>query len=91
MIVLTLVLLLRLVCGSFFIVIAFLSGEEALSVIISKLQQGLSGTEQQAANVEKYSSLDKGPATYGVVKRMRDNDMELHTDQQVSIIGEILL
>ena len=27
--------------------------------------------------------MEKGPATFGVIKRLRDNDMELHTDRQV--------
>ena len=58
-------------------------GDEALPVIVGRIESGLSGVENQAATAEKYGSMDKGPATYGVVKRMRDNDMELHTDQQV--------
>ena len=30
-----------------------------------------------------------GPATYGVVKKMRDNDMELHTDRQMYSCGSL--
>ena len=44
--------------------------------------------EHQDANAEKYGALEAGPATYGVVKRLRDNDMDLHTDKQVSISVE---
>ena len=54
-----------------------------MDVVLLKIKEGLEGVEKQSANVEKYSGLDKKPATYGVVKRLRDNDMELHTDQQV--------
>lgn len=51
---------------------------------MEKAKDGLIGVKDQPACTEKYASLDKGPATYGVVKKARDNDMELHTDQQVS-------
>lgn len=32
----------------------------------------------------RYAGIEKGPATFGVIKRLRDNDMELHTNRQVS-------
>ena len=60
------------------------AGREAADPILLKLKEGLGGVEKQPENMEKYSNLDKGPATYGVVKRLRDNDMELHTDNTVS-------
>ena len=34
--------------------------------------------------------MEKGPATFGVIKRLRDNDMELHTDRQVLIFYYIV-
>ena len=58
-------------------------GGEAAVLVFSKLEVGLADVEKQPANTEKYSGLDKGPATYGVVKQLRDNDMDLHSDQQV--------
>ena len=58
-------------------------GRDALDAVLLKVKEGLEGVEKQPANTEKYSGMDKKPATYGVVKRLRDNDMELHTDQQV--------
>ena len=61
------------------------AGREAADPILLKLKEGLGGVEKQPENMEKYSNLDKGPATYGVVKRLRDNDMELHTDNTVSL------
>lgn len=57
--------------------------EEAKNRVVTKVQEGLEGLEKQPANAERYSQLDKGPATYGVVKKLRDNDMDLHTDKQV--------
>ncbi|KAK2162572.1 hypothetical protein LSH36_96g05027 [Paralvinella palmiformis] len=64
-------------------------GRGALDVVLLKIKEGLEGVEKQSANVEKYSGLDKKPATYGVVKRLRDNDMELHTDQQMYSCGSL--
>ena len=51
---------------------------------MKKMKEGLEGVEKQAVTAEMYSDLDLGPATYGVVKRARDNDPALHTDRQVS-------
>lgn len=51
--------------------------------VVKKCQEGLEGVAHQPDTSEKYANLDKAPATYGVVKRMRDNDMDLHTDKQV--------
>ena len=60
-----------------------------LTKVIEKVKEGLAGVEDQPTSSEKYSGLDKGPATYGVVKQLRDNDMELHTDRQVRDIIKI--
>ena len=54
-----------------------------MEIVLTKAREGLAGVETQEVTAERYSSLDKSPATYGVVKRLRDNDMELHTDKQV--------
>lgn len=59
------------------------SGDESSKLIIAKIKEGLEGVASQPVTAEKYGDLEKGPATYGVVKRARDNDMELHTDKQV--------
>ncbi|XP_052269389.1 uncharacterized protein LOC127870865 isoform X3 [Dreissena polymorpha] len=64
-------------------------GDECFSEIIAKVKEGLAGVERQPENTEKYSSLDKGPATYGVVKKLRDNDMTLHTDKQMYSCGSL--
>lgn len=52
--------------------------------VIQKLKEGFEGLEKQNPNVEKYSNMEKGPATYGVVKRLRDNDMDIHENNPVS-------
>ena len=33
-----------------------------------------------------YSGVEKGPDLFGVIKRQRDNDLELHSNQQVSLL-----
>lgn len=62
---------------------------DALTVIIEKLKQGLGGVESQASDCERYGDLEKSPALYGVVKRRRDNDQELHTDKQMYSCGSL--
>ena len=39
----------------------------------------------------RYTGVEKGPATFGVIKRLRDNDMELHTNRQVFAKKNLLL
>lgn len=58
-------------------------GQESYEEIINKVKEGIEGLKNQPETTEKYSNMDKGPATYSVVKKLRDNDMELHTDKQV--------
>lgn len=59
------------------------SGQESYEEIINKVKEGIEGLKNQPETTEKYGNMDKGPATYSVVKKLRDNDMELHTDKQV--------
>ena len=49
------------------------------------MKEAFEKVETQPDSVEKYGALDKGPATYGVVKKLRDNDMELHSNKQVNL------
>ncbi|KAL3873788.1 hypothetical protein ACJMK2_036873 [Sinanodonta woodiana] len=58
-------------------------------LIVKKIKEGLDGIKDQSANAEKYSRLDKGPTTYGVVKKLCDNDKELHTDRQMYSCGSL--
>ncbi|KAJ7369805.1 hypothetical protein OS493_036321 [Desmophyllum pertusum] len=64
-------------------------GEGALTIVIKKVTEGLQGVEKQEATTEKYTGLEKGAATFGVIKRLRDNDMELHTDRQMYSCGSL--
>ena len=54
------------------------------------MKEAFEKVETQPDSVEKYGALDKGPATYGVVKKLRDNDMELHTNKQVKFCSVLL-
>ncbi|XP_074649284.1 uncharacterized protein LOC141904570 [Tubulanus polymorphus] len=64
-------------------------GHEAITVVIAKVKEGLEGIEKQAPDSEKYSSLEKGPAVYGVVKKARDNDMDLHSNMPMYSCGSL--
>lgn len=65
-------------------------GMEAFLSIKPQLIEGLKGIKNQPSESEKYGQLDKGPATFGVVKRLRDNDMELHTNQTVRFFFKLI-
>ncbi|KAG8191252.1 hypothetical protein JTE90_003264 [Oedothorax gibbosus] len=64
-------------------------GIDAYLKIKPQILDGLKGVKVQASESEKYSDMDKGPATFGVVKKLRDNDMELHTNQQMYSCGSL--
>lgn len=55
-------------------------------MVLSEIREGLRGIEQQPENTEKYTGLDKSPAQFGVAKRLRDNDVDLHSNQWVEMI-----
>jgi hypothetical protein len=58
-------------------------GQEALAAVMEKVTTGLKGVRNQPAESERYRDMDHGQASFGVVKRLRDNDPELHSDKQV--------
>lgn len=62
-------------------------GQPAIEVVVAKIKEGLAGVEKQKDTQEKYGGLDKGGATFGVVKRARDNDPDIHSNQTVSAIN----
>ena len=66
--------------------VLFATEQEAATQIFDKVKAGLEGVEKQEANAEKYSALDKGAATYGVVKKLRDNDMDIHENNPVRVL-----
>ncbi|ROT82029.1 uncharacterized protein [Penaeus vannamei] len=64
-------------------------GKTVLPLIMEKLKEGLKGVEGQPSESERYGDLESGPATYGVVKRKRDNDMDLHSNKQMYSCGSL--
>ncbi|XP_015919136.2 uncharacterized protein [Parasteatoda tepidariorum] len=64
-------------------------GVEAYLNIKPQILDGLKGVKDQPSESEKYSQLSKGPATFSVVKKLRDNDMELHSNQQMYSCGSL--
>jgi len=58
-------------------------GQEAQATVMEKITAGLKGVRNQPAESERYRDMDHGPASFGVVKRLRDNDPDLHSDKQV--------
>ena len=58
-------------------------GQEALTTVMEKITTGLKGVRNQPAESERYPDMDHGQASFGVVKRLRDNDPDLHSDKQV--------
>ncbi|XP_061173141.1 uncharacterized protein LOC133182346 [Saccostrea echinata] len=69
--------------------VAQVYGQESHEEILNKVKEGIEGLKNQPETTEKYSDLDKGPATYSVVKKLRDNDMDLHTDKQMYSCGSL--
>ncbi|XP_048737561.2 uncharacterized protein LOC125652410 [Ostrea edulis] len=69
--------------------VAQVYGQESHEEILKKVKEGIEGIKNQPETTEKYSDLDKGPATYSVVKKLRDNDMDLHTDKQMYSCGSL--
>ncbi|XP_023321414.1 uncharacterized protein LOC111696105 isoform X2 [Eurytemora carolleeae] len=64
-------------------------GSEILPDIITKLETGLENLTSQPVESEKYGDLDTSPANFSVAKRIRDNDVELHEDQQMYSCGSL--
>jgi len=54
--------------------------------LLKLIEDSLKAVENQKANTDKYGGLEKGPATYSVVKQARDNDADLHTNNTVSFM-----
>ncbi|XP_077991642.1 uncharacterized protein LOC144445871 [Glandiceps talaboti] len=64
-------------------------GKESADLLFAKIREGIQDLDKQSSTTEKYENLEKGPATFGVVKKLRDNDMELHTDKQMYSCGSL--
>jgi len=64
-------------------------GQELLPELISRIKASVDNIKNQPEESEKYGNLDTGPATYGVAKRIRDNDPELHENQTMYSCGSL--
>lgn len=62
------------------------TGGDEVEVVFSKIKEGFEKIKEQPATSEKYGGFENTPATFGVVKQLRDNDMDLHTNQTVYTI-----
>ncbi|XP_066947983.1 uncharacterized protein [Macrobrachium rosenbergii] len=64
-------------------------GKDVLPMIFEKMREAFKGVDNQPSECERYGDLESGGATYGVVKRKRDNDMDLHTNKQMYSCGSL--
>ncbi|XP_065058563.1 uncharacterized protein LOC135686289 [Rhopilema esculentum] len=64
-------------------------GAEAVDKIFETVKKGLTLVEKQQDNADRFASLEKGLTTYGVAKRIRANDDDLHTNQQMYSCGSL--
>nr|CAD7395536.1 unnamed protein product [Timema poppensis] len=64
-------------------------GQESLAVLMERVTQGLKNVRNQPQDSEKYRDLDKGQANFGIVKKIRDNDPELHSDNVMYSCGSL--
>ena len=55
--------------------------DELLPQVVEKVKAGLKGVKDQPEESARYVDLSKSGADFGVVKRLRDNDAELHENQ----------
>ncbi|KAK7067123.1 hypothetical protein SK128_006222 [Halocaridina rubra] len=64
-------------------------GKDVLPMVFEKMKEAFKGVENQPSESERYGDLESGAATYGVVKRKRDNDMDLHTNNEMYSCGSL--
>uniref|UniRef100_A0A1B6GJM3 TOG domain-containing protein n=1 Tax=Cuerna arida TaxID=1464854 RepID=A0A1B6GJM3_9HEMI len=65
-------------------------GHPALQIVLEQAKSYLGAIKDQPAETDKYTQDScEGQARFGVIKRQRDNDMDLHTDQQMYSCGSL--
>ena len=73
--------------------IAYESDESIAIVddILSKIKQNLDGMSNQPSEAKKFTGLDTNTlqSNFGIAKRIRDNDPDLHTDQTMYSCGSL--
>eukprot|EP00095_Tigriopus_kingsejongensis_P009240 snap_masked-scaffold495_size155559-processed-gene-0.5 protein:Tk09240 transcript:snap_masked-scaffold495_size155559-processed-gene-0.5-mRNA-1 annotation:"hypothetical protein LOTGIDRAFT_232463" len=63
--------------------------DEVYEEVIGIFRDGLDGLADQPVESHRYTDLSASPATFGVVKKMRDNDIELHENQPMFSCGSL--
>lgn len=64
-------------------------GDETFEKVFSILKQQLPSVKDQPAEDGGYPGMDAGPATFGVVKRVHDNNPDIHSGQQMYSCGSL--
>uniref|UniRef100_A0A6A7G1B8 Dynein axonemal assembly factor 5 TPR repeats domain-containing protein n=1 Tax=Hirondellea gigas TaxID=1518452 RepID=A0A6A7G1B8_9CRUS len=64
-------------------------GSDAIQRIAPMLRDRLNGVSSQSNESERNSEMESVPANYGVAKRQRDNDIQLHEDRQMYSCGSL--
>ncbi|XP_063218137.1 uncharacterized protein LOC134528448 isoform X1 [Bacillus rossius redtenbacheri] len=64
-------------------------GREAAARVMDQVTQGLKGVRNQPAESDKYHDPGKGAAVFGAVKKLRDNDTDLHSDNVMYSCGSL--
>ena len=64
-------------------------GDKVFEDIFAVLKQRLPSVKDQPAEDAGHPGLDAGPATFGVVKRVHDNDPNIHSGQQMYSCGSL--
>lgn len=62
---------------------------ELLADVVEIIKDGLDGLKEQPKESHRYTDLSSGPATFGVAKKLRDNDVELHENQPMYSCGSL--
>ena len=64
-------------------------GSEAVGFVTEKAKDKLKAVENQENTDNRFAGLEKGAGLFGVIKRQRDNDVELHSNQTMYSCGSL--
>ncbi|XP_062503877.1 uncharacterized protein LOC134180707 isoform X2 [Corticium candelabrum] len=66
-------------------------GDTELTFVLEKATEGITKIKEQRDLSTKHEGLEARPAVFGVVKATRDNDIELHSNQQVIVCVDVFM